>query len=130
MVYIYITLAILITVFALIESINVISRAMLTSRRRNIGTNIIIIPISGHIDDVEYFIRGLVHREKWNKVVRPDNIVIADMGIDEETRKIIMLLCEEFEFIYICDAKEVINFLDEGVYSGKDIYCTRGENAL
>ena len=46
--------------------------------------------------------------------MRPDNIVIADMGIDEETRKICMLLCEEFEFIYICDSQEVISFLMRG----------------
>lgn len=130
MMYIYITIAIIITVFALVETINVISRTLLTSKQKSAGTNIIIIPVSGHIDDVEYFIRGFVHKGKWNGVVRPDNIIIADMGIDEETRKICMLLCEEFEFVYICDSREVISFLDEGIYMDNQIYCTSGENTL
>lgn len=59
---------------------------------------IILIPVFGHVEDIEFRIRGAVvrRRKSWR---RAPNIIIADLGADKETAEIAKKLCCEYDGI-------------------------------
>lgn len=83
---------------------------------RNYQNKIIIVPVGGHVDDIEIFIRSLINKAKGAKFGLVENIIIADMGADEETAKICKNLENEYEFIYFCEGKEISEKLSEKLY--------------
>lgn len=110
--YIYLALLTCIFIFGLIELLELISRKMIYKRRDFCTKKIIIIPISGHIEDIEFFVRGLLNEKRWGSVLKCSKLVLADVGLDEETRKICKILCEENEEISLSSNDELISLLD------------------
>ena len=84
---------------------------------KNAQSKIIIIPIGGHVDDIEVFIRSLINRtNKSNKFNEIENIIIADMGADKETLDICNKLQKQYNFIYLCEGREISEKLKEKLY--------------
>lgn len=78
-------------------------------------SKIIIIPVGGHVDDVELFVRSIINK---SKLIGRDfhSIILANMGADEETKIICTLLSNEYEFVYFCDGREILENLSENLY--------------
>lgn len=83
---------------------------------RSYQSKIIIVPIGGHVDDIEIFIRSLISRAVGSKFGFVENIIIADMGADEETAEICKNLESQYDFIYFCEGREISEKLQEKLY--------------
>ena len=93
-----IILAAVIGVLAFAGIIGVISALVLSFYHVNGGAGeCIVLPVSGHIDDIEFCIRGAVARRQ--RVSRHAKIFLADFGADAETAEIARRMCGEFEGI-------------------------------
>ena len=84
---------------------------------KNAQSKIIIVPIGGHVDDIEVFIRSLINRTNSSqKLGIVENIIIADMGADKETIEICNKLQKQYDFIYLCEGREISEKLKEKLY--------------
>lgn len=79
-------------------------------------SKIIIIPIGAYDDDVEYFVRSIANKTKWNLRLNCENIILADMGADEETKNLCKRLQSQYSFVYFCDGKDIAKKLEETLY--------------
>lgn len=59
----------------------------------------IVICFDGHKEDAEFILRKAIIDAKWNN--KNDNIICADNGMDEETRKICQLICKDYKFVHL-----------------------------
>lgn len=87
-----------------------------TIRFSSTKAKIIIIPISAFDDDIEYFVRSIVNKTKWNIRNNCENIILADMGADEETKALCKSLQDQYNFVYFCDGKDIMKDLSETLY--------------
>lgn len=83
---------------------------------KNYQNKIIIVPVGGHVEDIEIFVRSLINKAKGANIGLIENIIIADMGADEETALICRRLEEQYEFIYFCEGKDISEKLSEKLY--------------
>ena len=84
---------------------------------KNAQSKIRLVPIGGHVDDIEVFIRSLINRpNSSHKLGIGENIIIADMGADKETIDICNKLQKQYDFIYLCEGREISEKLKEKLY--------------
>ncbi len=74
------------------------------------GCEEIILPLKGHIDDIEMMLRKKANEILWND--KNQNIICLDCGMDEETKKICKLMSNDYKFIYLKDNKNPLVSLD------------------
>ncbi len=56
---------------------------------------ILVIPVSGHREDVEYIVRCASVRRNWGRGGDSRPILILDAGMDGETRRLAQAACAE-----------------------------------
>lgn len=93
-----IILAVVIGALAFVGLVSVISALCLSFYHVSGGTReYIVLPVSGHVEDIEFRIRGAaVRRRRMGRHLR---IYLANFGADAETAEIAKRMCEEFEGI-------------------------------
>lgn len=62
---------------------------------------VVIIPVSGHHDDIEYVLRSAAQRLKWMDGKEDAQIYCLDYGMDSETLRICRLVSAEYAFMEI-----------------------------
>lgn len=68
-----------------------------------------VVPLSGHVENAEYLLRGIAEKMRWEK---PDcRLVCVDGGMDWETREICLHLQREIPFLEFCRAEELGEWL-------------------
>lgn len=70
--------------------------------------NLKIIALKGHLEDVEFLIRKQLFKNKNLK--NKTDLIFLDLGLDPETKKIILKFCQAHNF-KICEKKEVYDLL-------------------
>lgn len=91
-----IILAVIIGALAFVGIIGVISTLVLSFYHVSGGAGeYIVLPVSGHIEDIEFRIRGATARRR--RVSRHVRIYLANFGADAETTEIAKRMCREFE---------------------------------
>ncbi len=72
-----------------------------------------IVPLSGHVEKIEYIIRSMLIQFKQTNIINSQPyIIIIDMGIDDETKKICYLFAEKNTNISICKKDELPSFIN------------------
>lgn len=71
----------------------------------------LIVDFKSSADDIEYTLRSRINRIKWMGKAAPERIIILDKNISEEERKIISLICKEYEMIKILKPSELYEIL-------------------
>ena len=89
-------------VVGLIEMFRVIS--FFFCERKN--TTITLIPIYGHVEDIEIVLRNAMSNSQWLSNKDTQRIICLDLGIDEETRNICEIFKEEHECIELYSLNE------------------------
>lgn len=74
-----------------------------------------VMPLSGHIEDVELIVRGLISRQRWNHRRTCTTIVLVDAGMDEETREICERISKDRSGVLVCDNCQVGNLIERGM---------------
>lgn len=103
---------ILLTLFALLGVVELcrLIRFYILSPKGSKQT-VTIVPVNGHEEKLEYIIRASLARSRW--YTSRQLLVIADMGMDAETRMICERLCRDNEEIYCCKAQELNSVLEQ-----------------
>ncbi len=74
----------------------------------------IVLPVKGHMEDIEFRIRGaIVRRRRASR--RLPQIYLADFGADSETAEIAKRLCDEFDVLKWVDGMELTKSLRENI---------------
>ncbi|MDE5852847.1 MAG: hypothetical protein K2G97_02255 [Oscillospiraceae bacterium] len=70
--------------------------------------SIVIVPLEGHIDEIE-----ILAREFRSKYRKNDNtsLLFVDVGMDKETRDICETFCGDYSDVLLCDDCQVYNLL-------------------
>ncbi len=71
---------------------------------------IIIIPVSGHLEDVEFLVRKNLNMLKCEKFFQKQELIFLDGGLDYETRTILDRLCRAYNFT-ICEKGEIYDVM-------------------
>lgn len=64
---------------------------------------VIVLPIKGHYDDIEYSIRSTFILDSLNSKKYNLKIICLNLGMDNETQKICSLLSRDFSCLKIID---------------------------
>ena len=72
--------------------------------------NVTIIPISGHVEDVEYLVRKNLAKNNTNNFFKQTDVIFVDYGVDEETKKILNRLWQAHNFT-ICEQDKIYDIL-------------------
>lgn len=76
----------------------------------------IVLPVKGHVEDIEFRIRGaIVRRRRASR--RLPRIYLADFGADAETAEIAKRMCDEFDVLEWVDGAELSRKLRENISS-------------
>ena len=76
---------------------------------------VLVIPVAGHREDIEYILRSAAVREKWCCRRGTGSVLLVDMGMDDETRLLAERVCRELGNIDICTEKRCGEFTAEGL---------------
>lgn len=63
-----------------------------------------ILPVKGHEERVEYLLRALSEKARHK-------IIVADFGMDEETREIVLRMKAEFQNFNLLDENELDDYI-------------------
>ena len=83
---------------------------------KNYQSKVIIIPIGGHVEDMEIFIKSLANRLHSGNYDGIENIIIANMGADNETIDICKKLESLYDYVYFCEGREISEKLQENMF--------------
>ena len=93
-----------------VEILNITERWVVRSKRP--PSSIIIIPLCGHMEEIE-----MLAREFKAKFRRNDraNLLLLDMGMDKETRDICEIFCADNRNFILCYYHQIDNILRKNV---------------
>lgn len=63
----------------------------------------VILPVSGHREDVEFIVRGAAVRYRWAAGKPHGRILLMDAGMDEETRRLAKAVCGQIPEVDFCE---------------------------
>jgi hypothetical protein len=109
--YIIFALLLISCIFAAIEAVRIYTKLYLSSKR-SFGV-LTVVPLFGGGNDAEYIVRSLIWKSNWKECCLMEEIVLLDLGVDEETALICQKLSEENSFVYFLKPEELKDFLIE-----------------
>lgn len=102
-------LLVLLAALGLTEVIRILVLKITTTGRS--GRMVVIIPVSGHHDDIEYVLRSAAQRLKWMDGQKDVQIYCLDYGMDNETLRICRLVSAEYGFMKIVQPEQLDAYL-------------------
>ena len=108
---IFLTIIAFLAVIGLSDLIRTFSTWILSGGRRQ--HIISIVPCKGHEEDVEYMVKSIYAQLKQQHPCKSCRIILADSGVDEETKKACELLSEELECVSFCPQECISEILQE-----------------
>lgn len=107
----------LVGVFALVGVCSIISALYISFySTKSDEWEYIILPVKGHMEDIEFRIRGALARRRRAHISK---IYLADFGADDETAEIARKMCGEFEVLEWVDSFELTGNIRDEINSEK-----------
>ena len=85
---------IIFVILSIVGLVSIVRKIIMWLLKHDDGEIIIIIPVEGHCEDIEYRIRCAYERVSWS--VNKSRIVCLDKGMDKETYDICHRVCDRF----------------------------------
>lgn len=93
----------ILVILGLVEVVQIVTFWVLqTKEEREI---LIVVPIAGHNEEVEYLLRSAAAQVKWLGS-KYQKILCVDCGMDTETRLICQVIAKDYPFIEFCSRLE------------------------
>ncbi len=109
-----ITVVLLLCVVIAIQAINLFAKFFYSEK--NIGEDsIIVIPIKKHENAIEFKLRNIIRHVMWRDDKIALKILLLDVDADVETLNICKKICEEQEFVELCDENTICSILADTV---------------
>lgn len=98
----------LLWIFALYGLFEIIKNIVLLKEYTNFKANgtYIIIAIKNQEDEIEGFMRSLIFKYLYDREEIVQNIMVVDLNSTDNTKKILMKLEKDYEFIKVIDWKD------------------------
>ncbi len=109
--YIIFAMLLISCIFAVIEAVRIYAKIYLSSKIK-FGA-LTVIPLFDGGNDVEYIVRSLMWKLNWKECCLREEIVLLDLGVDEETALVCKKLSEDNGFVYFLKPDELKDFLIE-----------------
>lgn len=75
----------------------------------------LVIPVSGHIENIEYIVRCAIERKRWYVGRDRMEIILLDCGMDDDTIKLCNEACKEYGYIKIQRPEMLKNGIMDGL---------------
>lgn len=62
---------------------------------------LLVVPIAGHCEHAEYLLRGAAAKVKWFGKRSISQVICIDCDMDETTKKICSLVCNDYAFMVL-----------------------------
>lgn len=111
--HILLAVVLLLALYGCAELIRRLACFVMTPTKGTAG--ILVIPVAGHREDIEYIIRSAAVREKWYYRRGTGPVLLVDMGMDDETRLLAERICKELGNVDIYSEKRAGEFVPEGL---------------
>lgn len=100
------------SVVGLIEIFKIISLSFFCQREftENVVT---LIPIYGHIEEIEMTLRNAISSAKWFGRAENRRIVCLNLGVDDETYKICKIFSEEYDSVELYSLDEFNKVMEQ-----------------
>lgn len=72
---------------------------------------LLVVPLSGHIEDVEYILRNAAMRARLIGGTGYSSLIVMDCGLDEETRGICDTVCRDSGYLLVSSCEEFKNIV-------------------
>lgn len=106
---------IVITIFCfigLLESIKLLSLKLTQPKAKY--KHMLLYPVKDGIEDIEMIIRFIHNQSKWD-CYEGDTVLVLDLGLDEESRRIAKVLSYELDGIVYCTPENLMDKIDEEI---------------
>lgn len=101
-------LGILVTILSLAGAVSLLRFFLFRFyKNKNDKTIMLIAPLEGNCEDIEYILRSCATRLKWMGKVRPYRVVCLDNGMSPAAKEICEAICREYEFMDILNKREL-----------------------
>lgn len=100
---------VLLAVWGLVDLVRRVEEYLLNCREKRY--HITVIPLQGHVENVEYIVRSAVSEVTAKSHCISGEVVLVDNGVDNETMALCKNMCKEVNSVVLCDpfnVKEVI----------------------
>ena len=95
-----------------IETCKMMIEAATAGMQHSLSEASLVIPVQGEVEDIEYVVKKAVHEITPLSSERADvQVIIVDLGMEEQTRKICEYLARELGCIHIADSEEAIELI-------------------
>lgn len=106
---------ILLTIFSFIGLLQTAKYLCVTLTKPKTKYNhMLLYPVKDGIKDIEMVIRFLHNQTKWD-CYDGDTVLVLDLGLDEESRRIAKVLSLELDTIIYCTPEDVLEKIDEQI---------------
>ncbi len=79
-----------------------------------IKNKIVIYPVDGAIEDLEWVVRAIYEREKWDYDI-DGTVYLLDLGLDQESKQIVEILQKDLPGLMICNETELMTKIKENL---------------
>lgn len=101
----------LLALYGCTELIRHVAERLLTPSKACGG--VLVIPLSGHHNDIEYIVRCAAARRRWG--AEPATVLLIDNGMDAQTKALAEKVCSELGGVGIYEPREMETILDKGL---------------
>ncbi len=102
---IYMGFIILLVILGFVDAIR--SLIFIFLKIRGCSNTTIVVPIKGHNERAEFLLRSAIAKIKWMSPIEKAHLICLDCGMDEETKQICKLICEDYDFIDLYDVNDL-----------------------
>ena len=72
------------------------------------------MPVKGEVPELEFSLRKIQHNRAW-KYHSECQVYLIDLGISEESRRLIRILQRDIQGIYLCSAEDLPKAISQNV---------------
>ena len=102
------------TSIGVIYFLNVLQYFLISNKNnKNEYRSLVLIPVSGHIENIELLARKYLAKYKINPYFKKTNIIFVDNGLDNETRQVFSKLQIQNHNFTLCNKFQVYALLGE-----------------
>ena len=85
-----------------------------TYGREKEGETLVILPVQGEVPELEFSLRKIQHNRAW-KYHSECQVYLVDLGISEESKRLIRILQRDIQGIYLCSAEDLPKAISQNV---------------
>lgn len=78
-------------------------------------SGVLVIPVSGHRDDIENIVRSAAARKRWQTPPATRQVLLLDTGMDDETRQLAERVCGEVGGVGLFQPADLDGILRDGL---------------